>query len=191
MKGKMPPEERDHEMLCISREAVTRGLKMTDLVKLYSRLESEVGDETVILLSAVDSALAKLDSRISQLDILVDHSIPESCKVRCKQIHLDSILGNLLGNAMDAMEESPERHLQISAAPVADMIQIVIADSGCGMSDIELSHAFEVFFTTKPETGTGLGLSIVKKIVELYGGMIDVDSILEKNTNITMLLPKG
>ena len=191
IRDDVPPEERDREMLDISREAVTRGLKMTDLVKLYSRLESEAGDETVDLLVAAHNALARLDSRISQSDIHVDLDIPKGCAVRCKQIHLDSILGNLLGNALDAMEHSPERHLQISAAPVDDIIQIVTADSGCGMTEDESLHAFDVFFTSKPDTGTGLGLSIVKKIVELYGGSISADSVLDKGTKMTILLPKG
>lgn len=191
MRTKKLPERRDLEMLNISREAVTRGLKMTDLVKLYSRLESEVGDNSVDLSTVVDEILTSLSLGISQSNISVDCTIPERYNIQCEQIHIASILRNLVGNALDAMQESQERLLRVSATMVGDMIELTITDSGCGMSDDELTCAFDVFFTTKPETGTGLGLPIVKKIVELYGGSIIVDSVLEKGTNITILLPKG
>ena len=74
------------------------------------------------------------------------------------------------------------------------MITISIRDSGRGIKSENIDHIFDKFFqardqTTKKPKGTGLGLSITKKIVELHGGSIEVESVWRKGSTFTVKLP--
>jgi signal transduction histidine kinase len=73
--------------------------------------------------------------------------------------------------------------------PDKNEIEIVVADTGLGISPEIIRKIFEPFFTTKKSKGTGLGLSIVHRIVDNHGGVIDVKSKPNKGTIFTIRLP--
>ena len=80
--------------------------------------------------------------------------------------------------------------IDIDANQVNDNnVEIAIADYGVGISDENLKHIFEPFYTTKGKYGTGLGLSITYGIVEKLGGSISVKSKLMEGTRFTVRLP--
>jgi len=66
---------------------------------------------------------------------------------------------------------------------------ITVADNGPGIPEENLHELFEPFFSTKPTTGTGLGLGVVKRLVQLYGGQISVESEGGKGTTFSVALP--
>jgi len=79
---------------------------------------------------------------------------------------------------------------RVTGAPGAQSIEIMVADSGCGIAKEHLSQVFEPFFTTKPkESGTGLGLSMAREIVRLHGGEIRCLSEMGVGTSFVMSLP--
>ncbi|MBN2723058.1 MAG: hypothetical protein JXR95_03195 [Deltaproteobacteria bacterium] len=84
-----------------------------------------------------------------------------------KQIFLNIIINSL--------ESGENIKLKISCESINNTVQISFADNGRGIPGDTLEHIFEPFFTTKT-TGTGLGLSVVKKLVELHGGTIKINS---------------
>ena len=63
-----------------------------------------------------------------------------------------------------------------------------VVDNGVGISADDRDKIFLPFFTTKP-SGTGLGMSIVKKIVDLHGGEVAVDSAPDRGTRVRISLP--
>ena len=69
-----------------------------------------------------------------------------------------------------------------------DGIEIRVSDTGTGISENDLAHIFDPYFTTKA-SGTGLGLAIVHNIVEAHGGEIKVKSRLGQGTTAIILLP--
>jgi len=70
----------------------------------------------------------------------------------------------------------------------AGWCEIVIQDTGCGISPESLDKMFNPFFTTKT-SGTGLGLAIVDRIIEDHGGIIDVESETGRGTKFRIRLP--
>lgn len=85
-----------------------------------------------------------------------------------------SALLNVLTNARDAMPDGGT--ISVSTRLVgAGTIEIGIADTGSGMTESEITRAFDQFFTTKPD-GTGLGLPSVKRTIEQHGGSIRIES---------------
>jgi signal transduction histidine kinase len=70
-------------------------------------------------------------------------------------------------------------------------VEIVVADTGSGISELHLARLFEPFFTTKEDVGTGLGLWVSKGIVEKHNGSIAVSSqtATEPGTVFTVSLP--
>src|SRR4029077_3391841 len=79
------------------------------------------------------------------------------------------VLVNLMENACQAMTSGGT--LIVGTKAQGDVIQIDIADTGCGIPQEHLNKIFAPFFTTKSR-GTGLGLAVVKKIIERHHGTI-------------------
>lgn len=136
----------------------------------------------------------KLDEPEEVKDFLADHE-------QLRQIFL-----NLGVNALQAMEQSPEKALHMRVRPLylhqaqgldpkavagrvdRPGISVEISDSGQGMPEDVRKQIFEPFYTTKP-SGTGLGLAIVARIVQAHEGLIGVQSQPGKGTTFAIWLP--
>jgi signal transduction histidine kinase len=90
------------------------------------------------------------------------------------RIQLQQLVLNLISNAVEAIEgvERSDRVITVTTSRNAlDRAQIVVEDTGQGLSASDTSRLFEPFYTTK-EHGMGMGLSICRTIVEAHGGSI-------------------
>lgn len=102
------------------------------------------------------------------------------------------VLSNLVVNAKDSMSQGGVLRVRTHVFrkdEVREMIRIVVADTGSGISETLLNNMFEPFVTTKGERGTGLGLWIVKGIVENHGGKLRVRSRVGQGTVFSIELP--
>ncbi len=106
---------------------------------------------------------------------------------------LQQVFFNLIINAEYFMIESHKKgNLTIATEVTGGLVRASIADDGPGISEENLKHLFNPFFTTKPVgKGTGLGLSICHGIISAHGGRIFVESALGKGTKFTVELPLG
>jgi len=105
---------------------------------------------------------------------------------------LQQVFLNLITNAIDAHEGKPYGTISISTRsnPQRQGVEIVVADTGSGISQVNLEKIFDPFFTTKPVgKGTGLGLSISYSIIKRLGGDISVESVQEEGTRFSLFLP--
>ncbi len=93
---------------------------------------------------------------------------------------------NLLINAQEAMPDGGELIVQTSAAGPG--VQVDITDTGVGIPDHQLGRIFNLYYSTKQD-GSGLGLCTTKRILELHGGSITVESEVGKGTHFTVGLP--
>ncbi len=103
------------------------------------------------------------------------------------------IISNLLANGIDALADNGRLHIRVarlSSVPKRGaVIQITIADNGCGIRPENLKRVFEPFFTTKQSVGTGLGLWITEELVRKHNGSIKVRSRNEKGTVFRIIIP--
>ncbi|MGH8202817.1 MAG: sensor histidine kinase [Steroidobacteraceae bacterium] len=102
------------------------------------------------------------------------------------------ILNNLVTNALEALEGTPQPRLEIATrlegAEDGQYAALAVCDNGPGFPRELLGRVFDPYVTSKPK-GTGLGLAIVKKIVEEHGGRIEADNRPEGGARVRVLLP--
>ncbi|RTQ89743.1 ATP-binding protein [Lysinibacillus telephonicus] len=99
---------------------------------------------------------------------------------------LKQMLINLVKNAIEVMQNGGT--ITVKLENLNSGVQISVIDEGPGLSEMELSHLFTPFYTTK-ETGTGLGLALVKKVIEEHNGAINVESTVGVGTTFKISLP--
>lgn len=120
---------------------------------------------------------------------LPDEPLPE---IVVSSQEIESVLLNLLSNALDATEADGSIELGVRTEHRDERAGVVfsVADTGKGMTKDELSRVFDPFFTTKPPgRGTGLGLSIAHQAVTAHGGQIHISSAVGRGTTISIWLP--
>ena len=104
---------------------------------------------------------------------------------------LEQVIINLVLNARDAMPRGGAITVEVGDGASADEVVLHVRDTGVGMREDVLSRAFEPFFTTKPSgEGTGLGLATAFGIVSQSGGRIDIASVVDVGTTVTVTLPR-
>ncbi len=100
---------------------------------------------------------------------------------------LKQALLNFVLNAQQAMPDGGE--LLVQTAPAEpDAVQIDITDTGTGIADHHLGKIFNVYFSTK-EGGSGIGLATARRILDLHGATIEVESEVNKGTHFTLRIP--
>ncbi len=95
---------------------------------------------------------------------------------------------NLVLNAVDAMPDGGR--LELAVALDGNVLQLIVADSGPGLSEEILRRLFEPFVTTKP-SGTGLGLTIVERIAEVHCGTVTATNAAGQGARFTLHLPQA
>lgn len=137
------------------------------------------------------AALLRYDRRMQEVGLELDldpllpavHGIPDQ---------LVQVIMNLLINAVDALEGSPQAqpHILLRTRLEDGQACLYVADNGPGMTPEVCAQAFEPFFTTKPAgKGTGLGLSLCHSIVQAHGGGIGIASQAGQGTQVRVVLP--
>ncbi len=133
-----------------------------------------------------------------QTDLMTD--LPN---VLGSSVHLAKALMNLISNAAEAMPSGGKvtittqlRHLDrpIDGYPdidVGEYIEVTVADTGMGISENDITHIFEPFYTKKEmgRSGTGLGMAVVWGTVKDHQGYIDVKSSMGQGTTFSLYFP--
>jgi signal transduction histidine kinase len=123
-------------------------------------------------------------------DTIVHHDLGPVRNVTGDLGKMEQVIINILSNAVDAMPEGG--NISIITEQQGDVVRMRISDTGDGIPQENLSRVFDPFFTTKETgTGTGLGLSICYGIVKQHQGTIEINSIVEQGTTVTVHLPAG
>ncbi|HMC99632.1 MAG TPA: ATP-binding protein, partial [Ferruginibacter sp.] len=163
----------------INRNSKRIGDLITEL--LNSSRPDHVSIEKSSLQSIMDEALEAAIDRIRLRHIQVERDfIAEPAWVMADSEKLKIAFLNIIINAIEAMPDN-EGKLFISIKKKNIQYVVSIEDNGCGISDDNISHLFEPYFTSKPN-GMGLGLAATLNILQSHNASVDVQSTLNEGT---------
>ena len=136
----------------------------------------------------VAGALAVFQGRLEGIAIRTSFA-PGLSPVNLDREQFQRVVVNLVDNAAEAMQDALVKNLYIATQPgAAETVELVIADSGCGVSPDDKERLFLPYFSTK-NRGTGLGLAIVSHIVAEHNAQIRVEDNQPVGARFTVELP--
>ncbi|MFZ6638809.1 sensor histidine kinase [Undibacterium sp. TC4M20W] len=140
--------------------------------------------------TAIQSAVSLLRSETDRRGVKLSVHLDEHAKVLGDTVRIEQVLINLIRNALDAVENSPVREVDVRLSKWQGMARITIADTGTGIPEHVAGHLFEPFFTTKEiGQGLGLGLAISSSIVQAMNGSLVADNRPEGGAEFTVCIP--
>jgi signal transduction histidine kinase len=162
-----------------------------DLSKIEAgQLTLSLSDYSVVEL--VQGVYVAVEPLAKQKNLALTTDIAKGLPVgRGDERRLAQVLLNLVGNAIKFTEAG---EVKIQASCVNGSFKVAVRDSGPGIAAADQAKIFEEFqqvdnTSTRTKGGTGLGLAISKRIVEMHGGRIVVDSELGKGSTFTISIP--
>jgi nitrogen-specific signal transduction histidine kinase len=192
---KMGLQDMDAAMLHQGWKIVEKNqAKIYDLVLdmlSYSK-EREPSIEAVdlngLVRDVVELLAARAKERGVQLATRLDESLPV-CPADHEGIH--RALLNVVGNALDAVEDAEGPQVTVTTAPEADgaWVRILVRDNGPGIAPDKQEDIFRPFVSTKGARGTGLGLAVSRKVLREHGGDILVQSQPGQGSTFILRLP--
>ena len=198
-ENKMQYENLDEVLI-----ASDRATELVQQILTFSRKSEE--EMHVVDFKKVLNETLKLLRPSLPSTITLQCSLPESTMhVMADPTKIHQIIVNLCTNAAGAMKNTnglinlvlqeitilPNETNRINIIPGV-YCQLNVTDTGCGIPLENMERIFDPFFTTKEVgEGTGMGLAVVHSIVKNYGGVVTIDSEVEKGTTFSVFLPKS
>ena len=156
--------------------------------------KNEVEHQAVHLHAAIEDVLCILEPEARRRGITIALDLAAGRDLLAgDSVQLQQVVINLAMNAMDAMDtmegaKQLTRNLALQTRNVEHELQLIVADTGCGMDESARRTIFDSFYTTKKD-GLGLGLAIVRAIVEAHHGTVAVASQPGHGSTFTVSLP--
>jgi CheY-like chemotaxis protein/two-component sensor histidine kinase len=194
-------DDEQSESVTIIRQSATHLLSLIDSILDFSKLEAdrvEIEERQVhvddLLYSLTDSLLPVATAKSVKLRAFSDPTLP--CLL-LDDTRLRQVLNNFIGNAIkfSSSELDVGGEVYVRAEDNGSgLLKVSVKDNGIGIAPQQLASVFDAFHqaevsTTRRFGGTGLGLAISKKLIDLMGGMINVESEVGKGSCFTLLLP--
>ena len=164
---------------------------LLDLTRIESgQKERDLSD--VDLVDVARGVLETMQPEAGQRGVKMELHASGKVRVRADRSELEIILNNLVSNAVKYNHD--EGRVDVTVESSGDHVAIRVKDTGIGMSPEEVGRLFREFVRIKNKKtrnilGSGLGLSIVRKLVDLYGGEISVESRPGEGASFLITLP--
>ena len=198
LQNKMYNDEQGQHFLQIIYQ---QGNKLTgiidDLLTLSALELSEVNKKITVdnvrVVTVIESAvnLCEQKAKINNIPLFIECNSDIMCRLNSRLI--EQAIINLIENAINYSYDGCEVKIRVNNN--INFVVISVIDSGIGIPDDQLERVFERFYQINSvnkirKSGSGLGLSIAKHIAEVHHGYLTVESVLEKGSTFTLLLPK-
>ncbi len=109
--------------------------------------------------------------------------------INCDAVQIEQVLINLMLNAVEAVSDAADREIVVHVEPSErETVRFAVVDQGVGISEDELDHIFDTFYTKKA-SGMGVGLAICRTIVEAHGGTLMAKANKGPGLTVSFQLP--
>jgi signal transduction histidine kinase len=190
--GETPTAPENVEYARVALEELQRVERSVSHLLRFAREEAG-GMAEVSMADVVESTLESFRERAQRSGIALEHRIDCDGTMLGDAEQLRRILINLVGNAIDALDESrsedPRVDVHMGENLAGSEVWVQIKDNGPGIDRDLLAKMFTPFYTSK-DNGTGLGLAICKKLVDSHGGTIEVSSEPGAGAEFLLTFPK-
>jgi len=189
-----PVTEMQRDFLeIVARNSDRLGVLINDLLDM-SRIESqrlEIRTEPIDLAAVLAEVAATFRVQAYTKGLVFQEQVAQLPKVPGDSARLVQVFNNLVSNAI---KYTPKGEIGIQAAPVKGDVEVIVYDSGIGLTPEERAQLFTRFFRGRnpvvaDSSGTGMGLVIAKAILDRHGGTIEVQSEPGQGTKFRVVLP--
>ncbi len=168
---------------------------INDILDL-SRAEAnklEISEEKFDLAEMVHGCLRMIRNKTALEGIRISYKISEDINVFADQRLMNQVVINLLSNAIKFTSTGGAITVETSCDE-NDCCSVTVSDTGIGIAHENLAKIFEPFMQVesakvRTQDGLGLGLPLVKRIMDLHGGKVNIESTLGKGTTVTVTMP--
>ncbi|MGE5445849.1 MAG: PAS domain S-box protein [Ignavibacteriales bacterium] len=170
---------------------LSRVKRMHDLIEgilQYSRAGRIREEKLEVNLNELVPGVIDMIAPPENVEIKIENELPT---ILCERIRIQQVFQNLLTNAIKFMDK-PKGKIKIGCVEDNGYWRFSIADNGPGIEEKHFAKIFQIFQTLSPRDefeSTGIGLSVVKKIIEMYGGKVWVESKVGYGSTFFFTLP--
>jgi len=176
--GDSPPPERKilQEKVTAAEKTLRRIAGIVSGLRSFSRDAALDPKEPFLVSRMIEETLSLCQERLKTGGVALGVEINPDGLIPGRSGQISQVLLNLIGNSLDAIEQSPDPWIKLEARSRNKRAVLSVMDSGNGIPREVREKIMQPFFTTKcAGKGTGLGLSISKNIIEQHGGTLWYD----------------
>jgi len=184
---KFDQEGKEQMSLLMSR--VDRMHNLIDGILQYSRVGRMNEEKVQVDLNEILPSIIDMVAPPENINITIENELPV---IECEETRITQIFQNLISNAIKYMDK-PQGYIRISCIEENSCWKFSVADNGPGIEEKYFEKIFQMFQTLRPRDefeSTGVGLTVVKKIIEIYGGRIWVESKVGEGSTFLFTVPK-
>lgn len=188
----LPPETQKKYLETLLKNSKKLSNLVTNILKL-NKLENQS-----IIMQKTNVNVGELlrESVLQFEDLIESKNMTLSCNISDTKLYIDPsfleiIFNNLISNAIKFTENGGK--INIALIPQKERIIFYVKDNGCGMNKETGARIFEKFYqgdTSRSAEGNGLGLALVKRVIDIMGGEISVQSEELKGSTFTVILKR-
>ncbi len=182
-------DEQGKEQMNLLSSRVDRMHSLIDGILQYSRI-GRVREEIVpVNLNKLVPEIIDTLAPPENIAITIENDLPA---IKCERTRITQVFQNLISNAVKYMDK-PQGQVKVGCVEEDSYWKFYVADNGPGIEEKYFEKIFQLFQTLSPRDeveSTGIGLTVAKKIVEMYGGRIWLQSTVGEGTTFFFTLPK-
>ena len=182
-------DTKSTQQMNLLMDRVDRIYNLIDGVLKYSKVGQTSGEHIPVNLETFLPEVISMVVPPEHIKVSIENQLPS---IICEETHIMQVFQNLISNAIK-YNDKEQGWIKINCSEDGDFWKFSIADNGPGIDEKHFERIFRMFQTiTQNENiqGTGVGLTVVKKIVELYGGRVWIESEVGKGSTFFFTFPK-
>ncbi len=182
-------DEKANEQMHLLLGRVERMYNLIDGVLQYSRVGRVNEGQVTVDLNQFVQELIDMVAPPENIEVTIEDKLPA---IWCQESHMMQLFQNIVVNAIKYMDKSQGK-IKIGVLEENNFWKFSVSDNGPGIEEQHFERIFKMFqaLSVKEDfEGTGVGLTVAKKIVDLYGGKIWVESVVGEGSTFFFTLPK-